>query len=449
MMAASLPNSDITSRLLEADACPDAQDWGERTPLHYASMANNIKGMDHLLNSGADVNDESLHIAARQLNLPAVSLLLTHHARTDLPGTVHCGGRTPLGELCRVANLSQNPPQLKKTLTLLCKHTKTLEVLTDGRSIVFQALDNDTPLKMATALLTSCHAVKDDLNNDFNIFANGSFRYSPSSYVRHFKCVGPPGFRSLDPSYRCCNIDTCPSPKLERLLRAHGCQYRFWDDAGGANQPRGLCNPPPAITTSITEAEAEYKEQARKARAAAEEAARKEQIQKDLDDAAAAEYRREQVRLKALKEVAAAEIQATKEKAAADAQAIQQLAIEQENKIRRLATVKAGKAEAERQRKLNEAKLDREQARARALEQEEEEKESNLRTERTLRERKNIQIDLKKQEANIQKELLKEERNLVGEKRRLLNDAKGMYREAGLAGVNKVGMGRILGEIEQ
>lgn len=88
MMAASSQNSNITSRLLEAGAYPDTQDSGGRTPLQYATMANNIKGMDHLLKYNSEVDDESLHIAARQLDLPAVKVLLANHARTDLPGVV-------------------------------------------------------------------------------------------------------------------------------------------------------------------------------------------------------------------------------------------------------------------------------------------------------------------------------------------------------------------------
>ena len=154
-MAAYAPNGDITLRLLEAGACPDTQDWAERTPLLYATMANNVEAMTHLLKYDVELNDESLHIAARQLDLAAVDLLLTHQARTDLPGSIHCGGRTPLGELCLMADLSQNPPQLMKTLKLLCKATKNFGALTDGRSCIFQALDNNKPLQMTAALFKS------------------------------------------------------------------------------------------------------------------------------------------------------------------------------------------------------------------------------------------------------------------------------------------------------
>lgn len=448
MMAAYSPNGDITLRLLEAGACPDTQDWTERTPLHHATMANNVKGMNHLLKYDVEVNDESLHIAARQLDLAAVDLLLTHQARTDLPGTIHCGGRTPLGELCRMADLSQNPAQLMKTLKLLCKATKTLEALTDGRSCIFQALDNDKPLRMTAALFKSSQSVTEEANNDYNVFVNGSLNYSPTAYVRHFKCVETSGYKSVDLSSRCCSIDACPAPQLEKLLRAHGCQDRFWDATAGVNQPTGFCKPSSVIIASIKDAEAARKEQDRKARAEAEEIAHKDQNQRYLDEVAAANTRRERERIMVLEEVKAAEIQAMNEKAEAEVRAIQQRTREQEKEIQRRKTLEAEEAAARQQREVAEQQFQIEQERVRGKAEEELEAKREQRRERALRERSNIQIEQKTKEAKIQNNILKEERNLMEAKRKLVNDAKSMLIEASHAGVTKAGIGRILGEIE-
>lgn len=437
-------------KLLEAGACPDTQDWTERTPLQYATMANNVKGMDHLLKYEAELNDESLHIAARLLNLPAVSLLLAHHARTDLPGSVHCGGRTPLGELCRMADLSQNPSQFMKTLKILCKATNKFGLLTDGRSYIFQALDNDEPLRMTSAIFKSCQSVIDEVNDSYNIFVNGSLHYSPTAYVRHFKCIERSGFRSVDLSHPCCSIDACPAPQLERLLHAHGCQDRFWDAAAGDDQPLGFCNPSTAIIASIKDAEATRKKQERKARAEAEEIARKKQEQRDLDEAVAANSRRERERIKVLEEAKAAEIRATNEKAEAEARAIQQQTREKENQMRRLKSLEAEEAQARQQREQEEQQFQMEQERIKAKAEEELEAKKQRRMEQALRERSNIQIDQKRREANIQRNMLKEERNLMEEKRKLLSEAKNLMIEAGHAGVTmttKAGVGRILGEI--
>lgn len=449
MMAASNSNGDITLRLLEAGACPDTQDWADRTPLQHATLAGNVKGMEYLLKFNAEVNDESLHIAARQLDLAAVGLLLVHHARTDLPGSVHCGGRIPLGELCRMADLSQNPSQLMKTLKLLCKATKNLGTLTDGRSCIFHALDNNKPLQMTTSLLRCCQTVTDEFNNDHNMFVYGSRRYSPSAYVRHFKCIEPSGVRFVELSRRCCNIDACPALQLERLLRAHGCEDRFWDAAAGVHQPRGFCNPPLEIIASIKDAEAARDEQNRKAQAQAEELARKEQEQRELDEVAAANNRRERERIKALEEVTAAKIRARNEEAEAEARAIQRRTKEKENEMRRLQTVEAEEAEARQRLKVAEQTFLLEQEQARVNAEEELEAKRDRRREQVLRDRTNLLVEHKKREAEVQKNVIKEERALMQEKRRLMNDAKSMFIEANHAGVvaTKMGMGRVLGEI--
>ncbi|KAL9104386.1 MAG: hypothetical protein Q9163_000644 [Psora crenata] len=423
-VAASSARAEIILRLLQAGALPDTQDSADRTPLQYATTASTIEGMDHLIKYKAEVDDESLHIAARQLDLPAVKLLLDHHAQADLPGTIHCGGRTPLGELCRMANLNHNPPQLKKTLAYLCKATTRLGVRIHGKSLLLQAIDNNSSLKMTTALLTSCQPVRDGLNDDLNVFSNGSLRYSPTAYVRHFKCAQFSRYRSLDFSGDCCTLADCPAPKLEELLHAYGCKDGFWDANAGANQPKGLCNPPPAITTAIEDAEAARKEEARKARdkadeklvrerAEAEERARIDRHQRDLDAAAAADLRRERERLKVLEEGRDAERRARKERTKAE------------------------------DREYN---IQRERERAEFDDQQERERRRN----QALRERSNIQIDQKKKEANIRKDLIKQEKSMVGEKRKLVDCAAEMFREAGYLGISKDHMGgKVLGEITE
>ena len=310
-------------------------------------------------------------------------------------------------------------------------------------------LGNQTPLKMATALLTSCNAVKEGLNDEHNVFARGSLRCSPTAYVRHFKCAESSGLHSNDLERRCCRLDNCPAPKLERLLRAHGCEDHFWDAAAGANQPKGFCNPPLHIITSIEEVKAARKEQARIDRAEAEERARKERLQRDLDTAAAADRRRERERLRVLEERKAVEIRATKEKAAADTHAIQRRAREERRAAEELAAVEADQDDKRRQRKRREDDEEAERERARAQAREDRETREDRRRERALRERSNIQIDQKKREANIKKQVLNEERSLMGERRRLIESTTGMFREAQISGVDRGGMGRILGEIGQ
>ena len=436
-MAASTQEADVVLRLLQAGAEPDTQDSTDRSPLQYATMASDISSMEHILQYKADVDDESLHIAARQLDFAAVSILLKYGARTDLPGTIHAGGRTALGEACRMADLTLDSSQLRKVLALLCTSTKSLRALTHGRSIAYHALDNRSPIKMATALLASCPSIFECLNEDFNVFASGSLRYSPTGYVRHFRCIEPRASRCFDFSRHCCTRNACPAPDLENLLRSRGCRDRFWDAQTGANQPAGFCNPPADIIAAI--------EEANTIRA---EAARKDRIKRDLDAAAAADRRREKERLEILEQERAAELRAVEQRAAAEARAIRQRAKAEADKQRRLAAAESERAAAEKQREDQEYNTKRERERQEQHEKERRERERDQRAERTLRERKNVQIDQKRRETNLRKEELREEKKMIEEKKRLADSMAGMFREAQHAGVSGSSAGRILGEIE-
>ena len=447
-------------QLLEAGAQPDTQDDVGRTALQYATMAGSQASMEQLLNHNAEIDDESLHIAARQLEIPTMKLLIDRGASATLPGTVHCDGRIPFGELLRMANVHQNPPQLKKAIKFLFGATTELKLLSHGKSLIFQALDNDSALKMTTALLLSCQSFREDMNEDYNIFASGSRRYSPSAYIRHFKCIEPSGHHSFDFSRRCCKFEDCPAPDLEKLLRAYGFKDRFWDAKAGVSQPKGFCNPPFDIVTAIRDDENRRREQEQIARARAEEKARKERlereekdrkdrIQRDLDNAAAAERRRERERLKVIEEERAVEIRATERRAAAKKKAIEQRTEAKLREKQRLADEEAREADAKRQREQREYNEQRTRERTFFNEQQERKRQNDQQAASALKERSNIQINQKRREANLQTELFKEERNLVGEKRKLVDSATGMFREAGYQGVSRVGMGRVLGEIDQ
>ena len=76
MMAARSPNADVVSRLLAANAEPNTQDAVVRTPLLYAETARYKACMQRLLQYRANVNDESLHAAARHFDHEAIQLLL-------------------------------------------------------------------------------------------------------------------------------------------------------------------------------------------------------------------------------------------------------------------------------------------------------------------------------------------------------------------------------------
>lgn len=453
IMAGHLKQPDIQVQLLDAGALVDVQDTMNRTALQHAVLAENMAGIEVLLDHQAEIDDESLHLAAKLLRLPIVKLLLNRGALAMSRGAASCEGRIPLAELCRNAELRGNPPQLRKTIKHLCTATKDLRVCTaDGKSLIYQALDNDCAHKMTTALFASCISLEGELNDEYNIYSRGSRRYSPTAYVRHFKCLEPLGYRCLDFSQQCCNHDTCPAPHLEKLLRSYHCKDRFWDDQAGTNQPKGFCNPPQAITIAIKEVEARRLASERLARANAEENARREriaakrkaeteQMERERDAAAEAERKRADT-------AAAAERQRKRQHAEEEARAIEWRAAAERRAIEAVTN-----AEIEQKRLTAAVEADEEEARhrrERALRQEEMalEAENDRQKNRILKERSNIQVDQKKRESDYQKQVMKEERALLGDKRRLVDSGTRMLKEAAISGVSKQSMGRILGEIE-
>lgn len=220
--------------------------------------------MKHLLEFAAKPDDESLHVAARLTKASLVKLLLDHGASVNSPGIYTCDYRTPPGELCRRSNPLKDPAQLKDTLNLFAEAQPDFAKLSNNKFLVFLALDNDLPFAMTTALLKTIRFLRDNLNADFNIFREqGGACYSLTTYVRHFKCGNP---SSLDSKRRCCNLDTCPAPALEKLLREFGCRNRFWVDTAGANQPPGVCGPPAHIVEEQKRVERERKMQEQQAR---------------------------------------------------------------------------------------------------------------------------------------------------------------------------------------
>ena len=74
-----------------------AEDSFSRTPLNYVASQGNLENMKLLIDRKVPLNDESLHVAARLLHVPALQLLLDSSADIDWPGTTSYEGRTALG----------------------------------------------------------------------------------------------------------------------------------------------------------------------------------------------------------------------------------------------------------------------------------------------------------------------------------------------------------------
>lgn len=410
IVAAYSSQPDLVLQLLEAHARPDTEDDLQKTALHYAARIGSLESLKHLLTYKADPNDESLHIAARNANAPMVRLLLHHGASVDLPGTISCDDRTSLGELCCKADPDADPARIKDSLKAFEQVQPNLQILTHKRSLVLLALDNASPLSMTRALLTVYPYLQQNINSDFNIYkCQGGKCYSPTMYVRHFKCKQRFRDRSLISSHRCCSLDACPGPRLEKLLRAFGCQDRFWDEKAGANQPIGACGFPPHINEAREIAERVRKRQAEETRKRQEEQDRRAAIQADLDADAEADRRRESERLALIEQQRIADTREHQR---------QLDAIQEEHRL---------KGELER-RTFNE-----QQERLRSAAREEDQR---------IKRRDTQRLATLGKEAKITNSMYKE-------KQKTIDKVGGMMREIQLSGIGtQQAFGRILGEIE-
>ena len=456
-MASCYPNASIVSALVAAGADPNTQDSGGRTPLFYATAGKHRECMRILLDYKANVNDESLHAAARDFDHETVQLLLLREADPDHRGTTHCAGRTALGELCSQGEATRDPAQAQRTMQLLSEASKESEVLVLGKSILMLALDNKrSALVMVRTLLTSCPDIQKDINEDVNIYAKGSLRFSPTAYVRHFLCAQSKTRRNLKFSERCCKLSECQSSKLEALLRVYGCKDRYWDDEAGIEQPAGYSEPPEGITLAIRKATLIREEQEREATRRAEQArllreaeeeerARQARHQRALDQAAAAEVRREQERAQAVAETQAARTRATQQAAYDEIVAMKSVAAAEEH-------TRAVEAANQAKRQALEYQLER----RRSLEEFQEIQRRATVTHKTerlaLQSKADIATKQEKQEADVKTKILLEEKKVMGERRKLAGDVATMFRDAGNAGfspgqVSQI-QGRILGEVD-
>ena len=424
--------------LLEAGARAATEDRLRRTPLFYASRVGCLESMKHLLDYKAELEDESLHIAARFTHAEAVKLLLDHGASVDYPGVISCEDRTPMGEICRRTDPEKDPARLKETLRELAKRNPNPEKLANGRSPVFLALDNDKAIIMIRILLAVWPYLRDHLNSDFNIYRReGGFCYSATMYVRHFKCLHPARLRAFDRERQCCQLEECQAPALEKLLRAYDCQDRFWNDRGGADQPRIACGEPSHIVEAQKEAKRLRRIQQEQARLEAEEQARRDAEQAALDAEAAAKQQR-------LDAEAAAERQRERDRLAVIEQQRQADAREDQRRLRVAEDKRKAEAREERRRltALEEEARAQRNDKKRAFEEQQAQIRSMADEEARRKRRQDEQtLATLKEQARLEKDVMKE-------KKKLLDGAVELVRQTQIAGFSQQTAGRILGEIE-
>ncbi|KAK7729110.1 hypothetical protein SLS53_009325 [Cytospora paraplurivora] len=265
MLAIKERRHDIVKQLVLAGAEVDVADITGNTPLTLTTQIGGELGtmmMKNVLAAEPTQNDGSLHNAARELNLPAMQVLVDFGHEVDFPSTLH-GGRTALGELClhaadNGALTASQEKAMEKAIAYLMKQGTDLSLLSDGRSVLLLAMGSLDPVATTRALLKV--GMWKHINRPFNNFTAGGCTYSPSQYVK----------RILPQS----NV----TEELHTLLKANRAQDVYYANDGP--QPEGAVGLP----DDIVRAERERKIRLERIRLEAEDHARTLERTKEVAD---------------------------------------------------------------------------------------------------------------------------------------------------------------------
>ncbi|KAL2681074.1 hypothetical protein Neosp_008677 [[Neocosmospora] mangrovei] len=189
MLAIQTRRPDIVKELLIEGANVDVTDAMGRTPL---SMATEIGGelstrmMGNLLAIDQSEDDGSLHNAARELNLAAVTVLVEHGHHPDFPSPLH-DGRSALGEVCLNGSNSgaltaDREKLMNRVMMFLVKAGSDLSIKSHGKSLLLLCFEASDALATTRVFLKA--AMWKEINKPFNHYTDGEYTYSPTMYIK-------------------------------------------------------------------------------------------------------------------------------------------------------------------------------------------------------------------------------------------------------------------------
>ncbi|KAK5991312.1 hypothetical protein PT974_09593 [Cladobotryum mycophilum] len=188
MLAVQTRRPDLVKMLLLEGADVDAMDYLGRTPLAMVTDLGgdvSIQMMSSLLAAEPAKDDGSLHNAARDLNLPAVRVLMESGHDPDFPSPLH-NGRSALGEIClRGSDNGEMTPdrerKMQKVMAHLVDSGSDLSIKSNGKSMLHLCFDAADAVATTRALLKS--GMWKHVNKSFNHFTDEKYVYSPTMYV--------------------------------------------------------------------------------------------------------------------------------------------------------------------------------------------------------------------------------------------------------------------------
>lgn len=207
MLAVKYGRVDMARILIGAGARVSAKDALGHSALFYAAGAGRAELVQLLLESKPVVNDGSLHEASREFHVEIMKLLLEAGHDANFRSIKH-GGRTALGEIALNAGPPTDIAAAEEALEVLSTVDASPLLKVHGKTIIFLALDNQHNESIARLLLE--RMLYRTLNSQENTYQQGMLHYSPTMYIAKGILLGP------------------PSETLLQLLKAHGCEDRFY-----------------------------------------------------------------------------------------------------------------------------------------------------------------------------------------------------------------------------
>ena len=243
MLSITNQRPDVLEKLISKGAKVNIQDASGTTPLALASQVGNASVMAHLLNAGAEVDDGSLHDAARELRLDAMRVLINFGHDPDFPSDRH-DGRSALAELCyKAVDNGPNPDLEDAILCLIAAKADFRLACTGGKTIFHFALDSSDPVTILKVLLKTLWK---RINEDCYLYTDGEYTYSLTKYVEKGLCLCPQG----------------QNQEILHLLRKSRAKDRFWANSIDVVQPEDYCGAPQLIEDEAIRQRARAKREA-------------------------------------------------------------------------------------------------------------------------------------------------------------------------------------------
>lgn len=228
MLSIKNQRSDILEMLISRGAKVTIADSNGVTPLALASQVGNAVAMAHLLKAGAEIDDGSLHDAARELRCEAMRVLIRFNHEVDFPSDRH-EGRSALAELCLKAVDNGPSPVMEEAIECLIANGANVKLRFYGGKTVFHyALDSSDPLTILRILLKLLWKV---VNDDVFLFDDGTNTYSLTKYVEKGLSLGP----------------HVQKEEIIELFHQKRVVDRFWANDLNSSQPLDMCGEPQHI----------------------------------------------------------------------------------------------------------------------------------------------------------------------------------------------------------